>query len=168
MCNLDALPVDVLTKCVEFLPFDETHTTAKRVSRGLRSAARRALTRGRWRPLKEFCKIGYSELFGETILVTVPSDATEGFEFSRAVVCDQTRDLFREVWALEPSEVLIEMANWPTPPDGLQMTEGAMRFLDIVEPSIDGFGRIRRPSHVKRHAGPSHSLFMKNFRLISI
>ena len=45
MAPLDALPVDVLTKCLAFVPFNEVHTTAKQVSRSIRSAARRALQR---------------------------------------------------------------------------------------------------------------------------
>ena len=61
---MDGLAVDVLTKVMEFVPFEEVHTTVKRVSRGLRSAARRALTKGRWRPLKFLCARGRDELFG--------------------------------------------------------------------------------------------------------
>ena len=46
------LPPELLERCLEFLPFEEVHTNAKQVSKAMRSAARRCLTRGRWRPLK--------------------------------------------------------------------------------------------------------------------
>ena len=48
--SLSNLPVDLAARCLEFLPFDTVRGAkrgVKRVSRGLRSAARRALTRGR-------------------------------------------------------------------------------------------------------------------------
>ena len=150
MAPLDALAVDVLTKCLEFVPFDEVHTTAKELSRGLRSAARRALTRGRWRPLKLFCARGRDELFGDFELITGTrfDDPTDGSTYARPVVSDQTRSLFREVWALEPSEVLFEIWGWPVVAaeerygTHVECLEGAIRFLDVVEPSFDGFGRI--------------------------
>ena len=154
MAPLDALAVDVLTKCLEFVPFDEVHTTAKELSRGLRSAARRALTRGRWRPLKLFCARGRDELFGDFELITGTrtgtrfDDPTDGSTYARPVVSDQTRSLFREVWALEPSEVLFEIWGWPVVAaeerygTHVECLEGAIRFLDVVEPSLDGFGRI--------------------------
>ena len=150
MAPLDALAVDVLTKCLEFVPFDEVHTTVKELSRGLRSAARRALTRGRWRPLKLFCARGRDELFGDFELITGTrfDDPTDGSTYARPVVSDQTRSLFREVWALEPSEVLFEIWGWPVVAAGerhgthVECLEGAIRFLDVVEPSFDGFGRI--------------------------
>ena len=46
------LPPELVERCLEFLPFEEVHTNAKQVSKAMRSAARRCLTRGRWRPLK--------------------------------------------------------------------------------------------------------------------
>ena len=52
--SLSNLPVDLAARCLEFLPFDTVRGAkrgVKRVSRGMRSAARRALTRGRWRPI---------------------------------------------------------------------------------------------------------------------
>ena len=52
--SLSNLPVDLAARCLEFSKFDEVHENAKQVSKALRSAARRALTRGRWRPMKLF------------------------------------------------------------------------------------------------------------------
>ena len=46
------LPPELLERCLECLPFEEVHTNVKQVSKTMRSAARRSLTRGRWRPIK--------------------------------------------------------------------------------------------------------------------
>ena len=70
--TLQSLPRELLSLCLEFLPFAEVQPyepkrersyfglrrilDAKRVSKNFRSAARYALTRGRWRPLKLFCE----------------------------------------------------------------------------------------------------------------
>ena len=48
---LRVLPREVLARCIEFLPFDEA-LEMKQVSKEVRSAARRAIARGRWRPVK--------------------------------------------------------------------------------------------------------------------
>ena len=46
------LPPELVERCLEFLPFEEVHTNMKQVSKAITSAARRSLTRGRWRPIK--------------------------------------------------------------------------------------------------------------------
>ena len=46
--RLTVLPPELVVRCLEFLPFGEVHTEAKQVSKGMRAAARRALTRGRY------------------------------------------------------------------------------------------------------------------------
>ena len=145
MAPLDALPVDVLTKCLDFVPFNEVHTTAKQVSGVLRSAARRALTRGRWRPLKLFCARGRDELFAAFEL-TGDNTMNRVKRWAIPVISDETRALLREAWALAPGECLLEVASWPPPEERfgphIMSLEGALRFLDVVVPSIDGIGQI--------------------------
>ena len=46
------LPPEMVQKCVEFLPFAEVHAEIKQVSKATRKVARRALTRGRWKPIR--------------------------------------------------------------------------------------------------------------------
>ena len=147
MAPLDALPVDVLTKCLDFVPFNEVHTTAKQVSGVLRSAARRALTRGRWRPLKLFCARGRDELFAAFEL-TGDNTMNRVKRWAIPVISDETRALLREAWALAPGECLIEVASWPPPEERfgphIPSLEGAIRYLDVVLPSIDGLGQIMK------------------------
>ena len=147
MAPLDALPADVLTKCLDFVPFYEVHTTAKQVSRGLRSAARRALTKGRWRPLKLFCARGRDELFAAFEL-TGDNTVNTVNRWAKPVISDATRALLREAWALDAGECLLEVASWPPPEERfgphIMSLEGAIRFLDVVVPSIDGLGQIMK------------------------
>ena len=118
----DTLDADVLTKVLEFLPLDDA-VAAKQLSSTTASAARRALTRGRWRPFKTFCQDGDGR---GCEVITLQS------------YTDQDRALLREVWALEPGVVIKELASWHP-----VSIEGALRFLAIVEPEpTSGFGRI--------------------------
>ena len=61
MASLGDLPTEIAQKCVEFLEFDEA-IEVKSVSRGLRKAARRALTRGHWRPIRFISEHGLATL----------------------------------------------------------------------------------------------------------
>ena len=61
MASFGDLPTEIAQKCVEFLEFDEA-TEVKSVSRGLRKAARWALTRGRWRPIRFVSEHGLDTL----------------------------------------------------------------------------------------------------------
>ena len=125
-----SLPTDVLTKVLEFLPLDDA-VAAKQLSSLTASAARRALTRGRWRPFKTFCLDGD----GRGCEVIALQSYT-----------DQDRALLREVWALEPGAVINELTLWPLMPSTGQNCdeiEGVMRYLALVEPeATSGFGRI--------------------------
>ena len=85
------LPPELVERCLESLPFEEVHTTVKQVSKEVRSAARRSLTRGRWRPVKYVL---------ENAIVT---NALE-----RPSSAAQTAQ-FREAWALDPGLVLLEL-----------------------------------------------------------
>ena len=55
---MDSLPSELVQKCLEFLPFAEVHAEVKQVSKATRRAARRALTRGRWRPFRYVAEQG--------------------------------------------------------------------------------------------------------------
>ena len=48
----ESLPPEMVQKCLEFLPFAEVHAEIKQVSKATRKVARRALTRGRWKPIR--------------------------------------------------------------------------------------------------------------------
>ena len=50
--SFDALPPEMVQKCVEFLDFDLVSGDLKAVSKATRGVARRALTRGRWKPIR--------------------------------------------------------------------------------------------------------------------
>ena len=126
----DTLDGYVLTKVLEFLPLDDA-AAAKQLSPTTASAARRALTRGRWRPFKTFCLDG---------------DGQGRRTIANQSYTDQDRALFREVWALESGAVMKELASWhpvsSTGPNSSEI-EGGLRFLAIVEPEpTSGFGRI--------------------------
>ena len=112
------LPRELLQRTLEFLPFDDVHTEAKCVSRDFRSAARRALTRGRWQPM---------QLFSEQSLRHMDTIRANG-------VSAASRETSRAAWALEPGLVIFELAYWSRPFAG--------RFLAIVEPTIEGLPRI--------------------------
>ena len=125
-----SLPTDVLTKVLEFLPLDDA-AAAKQLSSLTASAARQALTRGRWRPFKTFCQDGDGQ--GRRMI-------------GHLSYTDQDFALFDEVWALEPGAVMKELTLWPPMhPMGRnsEEIEGALRYLDLVEPEpTSGFGRI--------------------------
>ena len=99
----DALPVEVCQKLLEFIPSHDI-AVAKPSSKPLASAARLALTRGRWKPLKKFCEIG------REALSHLGSPFCSYYDKQKKL---ETQALFREVWALEPSEVLVEITSWP-------------------------------------------------------
>merc|ERR1712072_73609 len=77
-----------------------------------------------------FCEQGLAALSGDT----PPSS-------------DQTKAMLRSAWATEPSVVLLEIASWPAmrPAEGelhANYLDATIRFLDVVEPSLDGIGRV--------------------------
>ena len=56
--SFDALPPEIVQKCVEFLDFDLVSGDLKGVSKATRGVARRALTRGRWKPFRYVAEQG--------------------------------------------------------------------------------------------------------------
>ena len=114
---------DVVQRFVEYLPFDEV-TKTKAVSRPFRTAARRALTRGRWRPLRFLDERGE----GAT-RESIPGYSTPDFVRLRS---DEV-DLLHEAWAIAPGEVLRIILDWQP---GTQDTYFASVFLRYVEPGL--------------------------------
>ena len=134
------LPPELVERCLEFLPFEDLHTNVKQLSKAMRSAARRCLTRGRWRPIRYVVK--------EAIV----ANALHG---SLATAASAQ---FRAAWALDPGLVLLELILlWRNEKDSheddidpgnfwawnrQQFKPSVARFLALVEPSIDGLGRL--------------------------
>ena len=113
---------DVVQRFVEYLPFDEV-TKIKAVARPFRTAARRALTRGRWRPLRFLDERGKS--------ATRESLRTSG----AAPLSSDEVDLLHEAWAIAPGEVLRIILDWYQPHEP-SSTYLASVFLRYVEPGI--------------------------------
>ena len=143
---MDSLPLLLVQKCLEFLPFAEVHAEVKQVSKATRKAARMALTRGRWRPFR------YVSEQGLAVCAATGAGALKVDTDTFTVVCDDAasavpaaaRKAFLEAWALEPSLVMrIICLDWDTELEE-EDEEGRYQayFLNIVEPSIDGLSRI--------------------------
>ena len=117
----------MLQRVVEFLPIEQLYKekshTVKAVSRAWRTAARRALTRGRWKPLRTL------EDRGQLICSEVYDERLEP-EACRAF----TRDA-REAWALYPGEVLLMLLDW-----NASVSRDYLSL--VVEPTKQGFGSI--------------------------
>ena len=130
MASFESLPTEVAQKCVEFLAFDEA-IQVKSVSRGLRKAARRALTRGHWRPIRFISEHG---------LATLRNCSQGGLNS----LDDGVAATFRAAWAREPALVMriiqedIVPAPWPMDHNHNDAFQAV--FLNIVEPSIEGGG----------------------------
>ena len=114
---LRVLPREVLARCIEFLPFDHA-LVIKQVSKELRSAARRAIAHGRWRPIK---------FVAERALDLVSAMPVPAAALST----------FRAAWELDAGLVVREIAEWNGPGGGMPS-----QFLQLVEPTIDGLPRI--------------------------
>ena len=121
--------LSILQRVVEFLPIEqlykETSHTVKAVSRAWCTAARRALTRGRWKPLRTLEERGQ-------LICSLAYDEDEQLEpeARRAF----TRDA-REAWALYPGEVLLMLLDW-------NASASRDYLLLVVEPTKQGFGSI--------------------------
>ena len=122
---------------VEFVPVDEVCTTVKCIGRGWRGAARHALTRGRWRPLKLVSEIEPTTIIGR--------DATSQLT------------TFRAAWEIEPGLALRELADWYEELPYYKDDHFAS-FLSRVEPTIDGLTRIVAASEGTWLSTRRHSL----------
>ena len=117
------LPRELLQRSLEFLPVREVYCEAQLISSEFLSASRRALTRGRWRPMALFSKEA--------------EEHRNRFEYGADL--SSWHETFKEVWALEPGEVFFELAYW----DSYRYAAlRAGQFLKIVEPNIEGLSRI--------------------------
>ena len=118
--------LSILQRVVEFLPIPSStcsRNTVKALSRAWRTAARRALTRGRWKPLRTLEDRGV--IGSETYYEQLEPEARRAFD----------RDA-REAWALYPGEVLLMLiSEWST--------SAACDYLSlVVEPTKQGFGSV--------------------------
>jgi hypothetical protein len=134
---MNALGTDILAQCLSFLPIDDAFQ-AKQISRATRSAARRVLTRGRWRPLWFLNKHGFDAIRGDRARRSVASIEKSVVES----LPEATLTQFHAAWAIEPSEVLLQLNDWPFLHKKLPMMLAPSRLLQFVEPSIDGLQRV--------------------------
>ena len=121
MATFGDLPTEVAQKCVEFLAFEEA-TEVKCVSRGLRKAARWALTRGRWRPIRFVSEHGL--------------DTLKKLRGGLNSLDDGVAATFRAAWALDPGLVMRVIHEDMV--DDYHGDAFQAVFLNIVEPSIEG------------------------------
>ena len=130
-----------MTRCVEFLSLAEAASLAKQLSKGTRAAARRALTRGRWRPVCEVARNGKATIDGVMggywKIDGNPQAGASTWQERLAGLSDASRALFREAWALEPAEVLFILNLWAR-----EDYHASYLFLCLVEPSADGLRRV--------------------------
>ena len=138
-----ALPQELQIRSIEFLSLAEA-SLAKQLSKGTRASARRALTRGRWRPVCEVAKnaqatiegvMGHKEVYNLVDGANVARTRT--WQERLAGLSDASRALFREAWALEPAEVFFILNFWSR-----ESYHEAYLFLCLVEPSADGLRRV--------------------------
>ena len=139
----DSLPPEIVQKCVEFLGFDLVSGDLKAVSKATRGVARRALTRGRWKPFRCVAVQGLAVCAAEDRAWPV-----EGLHGQRgatdpppAAACA----IFREAWALDPALVIRLISDWDTASINHERADAGVyegRFLWIVERAMDGLSRI--------------------------
>ena len=139
--GFSALPQELQIRCVEFLVLGDAASLAKQISKGTRGAARRALTRGRWRPVCEVARNGKATIEGVMggywKVDGNPQAGASTWQERLAGLSDASRALFREAWALEPAEVLFNLNLWAR-----ESYHEADLFLCLVEPSADGLRRV--------------------------
>ena len=139
--GLAALPQELQIRCVEFLALGDAASLAKQLSKGTRTAARRALTRGRWRPVCEVARNGKATIEGVMggywKIDGNPQAGASTWQERLAGLSDASRALFREAWALEPAQVLFIISLWTR-----ESYHKAYLFLCLVEPSADGLRRV--------------------------
>ena len=139
--GLAALPQELQIRCVEFLALGDAASLAKQLSKGTRAAARRALTRGRWRPVCEVARNGKATIEGVMVgywkIDGNPQAGARTWQERLAGLSDASWALFREAWALEPAQVLFIISLWTR-----DSYHEAYLFLCLVEPSADGLRRV--------------------------
>ena len=139
MASFGDLPTEVAQKCVEFLEFGHLKgsvTEVKSVSRGLRRAARWALTRGRWRPIRFVSEHGLSTL--------------KNLRGGLNSLDDGVAATFRAAWALDPGLVMRVIHEDMV--DDYHGDAFQAVFLAFVEPS-------NVPGRIPRVRGPGDALY---------
>ena len=123
MSSFNCLPPEMVQKCVEFLDFDLVSGDLKGVSKTTRKVARRALTRGRWKPIR------YVAVQGLAIAASVGANkhAFIGTFGGSDPPPAAPSALFREAWALDAA--LVAHAD-----DTLKIAEALKaRGVDLAE-----------------------------------
>ena len=125
--------LSLLQRVVDFLPIEqlEKSHTVKAVSRAGRTAARRALTRGRWKPLRTL---------DDGLKLICPGHASRVDPEARRAL----KPAAQEAWALYPGEVLLLLLDRKTSYFfSFVFYRDACAFLSlVVEPTKQGFDSI--------------------------
>jgi hypothetical protein len=125
--------LSLLQRVVEFLPIEqlEKSHTVKAASRAWRTAARRALTRGRWKPLRTL---------DDGLKLICPGHASRVDAEARRAL----KGTAQEAWALYPGEVLQLLLDRKTSYFfSFVFYRDACAFLSlVVEPTKQGFDSI--------------------------
>ena len=104
--------LSILQRVAEFLPIEQLYKekshTVKAISRAWKTAARRALTRGRWKPLRTLEDRGKREQW----LTDWGPDLGETFRLNDPAAHSAFNRDAREAWALYPGEVLLLLISW--------------------------------------------------------
>ena len=125
--------LSLLQRVVDFLPIEqlEKSHTVKAVSRAWRTAARRALTRGRWKPLRTL---------DDGLKLICPGHASRVDPEARRA----SKGAAQEAWALYPGEVLLLLLDCKASYFfSFVFNRDACAFLSlVVEPTKQGFDSI--------------------------
>ena len=106
----ESLPPEMVQKCVEFLPFPEVHAEIKQVSKATRTVARRALTRGRWKPIRYVAEQGLAVCAAEDR--AWPVEGLRGQQTYTDPPPAAACAIFREAWAIDPALVIRIICDW--------------------------------------------------------
>ena len=160
--GINALPEEMLVRCLEYLPLLEVSEN-KQISKSTRTAARRALRRGRWQPVFDFVQRGQGLVHDALMSVPVPDRSRLNAyppslqDHGPLSLSERLRvtglsaaalSLFRAAWALEHAEVFWAVNNWIVHDAAIPTFERFYvlgfggQFLAFVEPTSDSFGRI--------------------------
>ena len=97
----------------------------------LRSAARRALTRGRWRPLKQFAEA--------SLFIKETMDSPDA-------VPAASIELYKAAWALEPGQVFVVLTSW----HDLHVNNVKLHVLTLLGPLLVSLQSWSRQSMASR------------------
>ncbi|KAH8098227.1 hypothetical protein JL720_1159 [Aureococcus anophagefferens] len=137
--NITASPTKSLmatwTVAFEFLPF-EAVVRMKCVSKQFRSAARLVLTKGRYEP------VARSLALVSRLRALPHSTTSDDRESASASLTEGDKANLRAAWSLEASIVVDAVARADLDGEYNIVTALTVNFLEIFEPTLDGFERI--------------------------